>query len=306
MNLSLEEAGDRLLGGQVVAIPTETVYGLAASIACPDAIRQIFALKNRPADNPLIVHAADLRQVQALTAAFPPEAQALADCFWPGPLTLILPAKEGAIAKVALAGQTTVAIRIPAHPLTRTLIQRTGPLVAPSANLSGRPSATLPEHIRQDFGQDFPLLAAGPCALGVESTILSYQGDGWQAARLGAISLEDIEKALKRPLTPPTAQIICPGQRYRHYAPSAALTLGSTYPGTPPCVIGFLEREYPQAQRLLPLGSLSNPQECLSNLYATLRHLDALSIPAAWVDCNFPSDGLFQTLHERLKKAASS
>lgn len=304
MRISLNEAVEFIKKGKVVAIPTETVYGLAASIQFEEAIEEIFLLKGRPNTNPLIVH---LPYFQALNeyCIIEPHLQKLADAFWPGPLTIVLEATLNKIPSIARAGLSTVAFRVPAHPLTKQLLCETGPLVAPSANLSGRPSSTSVEHVEQDFGNHFPVLDGGICQEGLESTIITYQEGQWKIIRKGALSAEEFVKILgylppfvgaKKGDTP-----LCPGQMFRHYAPKAKLHL--QIQDSVPLVLGFIERDYlPKKQ--ISLGSLSQPLGVAQNLYAILRKIDEEGYTEASVDMNFPIGGIWDTIRERLERAS--
>lgn len=312
MRVSFDEAVDRLLRGEVVAIPTETVYGLAAPLGNPESIARIFELKNRPTDNPLIIHLADTTDIEEYATNLPPGLQDLTDAFWPGPVTLIVRVDTGTIPAIARASLPTAAFRIPSHPLARGVARRVGALVAPSANLSGGPSATTPEHVEHDFGLAFPVLDGGNCAVGVESTILVYISERWQIARLGAIPGDSFQSvlgyvpALWKPSRGASA-IVCPGQHYRHYAPRADLILGvGPYLGSPPVVLGFSDRTYPGADHVISLGPSTNPELVGHNLYGALRSLDDQAFDCAWVDMQFPQKGLWLTLAERLQRAANS
>jgi L-threonylcarbamoyladenylate synthase len=308
MRLSLLEAVQQLLTQEVIGIPTETVYGLAASLNSPFAIEKIFKLKNRPLINPLIVHVATLEEIFLYTQNHPPLFRELADAFWPGPLTCILPAKGDKVPALARANLSTVGIRIPEPDLTRQLIKLTGALVMPSANLSGRPSSTLASHVEEDFGASFPVLDGGACVKGVESTILLYQNEKWVIGRLGALAPEAFEVVLgycpeiiqKKEQVQP----VCPGQLFRHYAPNATLFLGNQEQvNQVSVIIGFNERSYPSSHRLITLGSIYQPTEVAEHLYQVLRQLDQEGIEAAWVDMDFPRQGLWLTIAERLKRA---
>ena len=315
MRIELSEAVRLLKAGLVVAIPTETVYGLAASLQSPQAIDQIYRLKNRPDDNPLIVHIASYDQMRSIVKSFPLDFERLVHAFWPGPLTLILPVRDGVIPARVTAGQQTVGIRMPAHDTALEVIRQVGPLVAPSANLSGKPSGTCLEHIEDDFGIQFPVLDGGPCEEGMESTILYPAITGWKIVRHGAISAEQIETVLGYSVLPSAEEVanwknlqapICPGQRYRHYAPRANLVLGyESYRGAPSVVLGFLGRSYPHAKKVIILGDLEYPESISSGLYDQLRLLDHLGIDSAWVDCQFTSEGILRTVLERLQRASS-
>lgn len=308
MRISVSKAIDLLLQGQVVALPTETVYGLAACMAQPKAVSCIYSLKNRPSDNPLIIHVSCLDQLHEIAEKIPDSCQALIEHFWPGPLTFILPAKKESVPEIVRANLPNIAVRMPNHPLMVEILNHTGPLVAPSANLSGKPSSTSPEHVEEDFGKDFPVVDGGVSSKGVESTILFVEGERWSIARLGAISPEELAAVLGYKPTiksKDSSSPICPGQHYKHYSPQAKLFMLSSYEGHPPIVMGFKERQYPNAQKVFYLSSLENPQEALHHLYHLLRDLDHQNIKEIWVDFDFPREGLFLTLAERLQRAAN-
>jgi L-threonylcarbamoyladenylate synthase len=251
---ALAEAAAAIRAGACVAFPTETVYGLGADARRADAVAKIFAAKRRPADNPLIVHVASAAMLGALLPAgyAPPRAYAvLARRFWPGPLTLLYPAAPGAVPPVVTAGQPSVGVRVPAHPVARALIALSGaPLAAPSANASGRPSPTRAAHVAADLaGRVALILDGGPCAVGVESTVVDgLQPDGaLRVLRPGGVTVEDMEQALREEL--PAEEVprvlvhrrdyrdealeqapTTPGMKYTHYAPSAPVTLVQTAP----------------------------------------------------------------------------
>lgn len=306
MIVSLFQAEELLKNGHVVAVPTETVYGLAASLQKPSAIAQIFSLKGRPSNNPLIIHVANLDQIYPFTGSLDDLTVRLAQSFWPGPMTLVLPIDVEKVPDMVRAGLNTAAFRIPSHPVTKALLERVGPIVMPSANISGRPSATNPLHVATDFGDSFPVLDGGCSNKGVESTILVYS-DVWKIIRLGALPPEafleilgyipEIEKC-KTGQAP-----LCPGQMYRHYAPKAKLYFGLTE-GMMEAVIGFRDRDYARAKKVFVLGSSQSPETVAENLYSVLRQLDEEGICEAYVDSDFPRHGLWMTIYERLCKAA--
>ncbi len=310
MRISLEQAQQLLQSGQVVGIPTETVYGLAASLLHSEAIRTVFSLKGRPSNNPLIVHIADRKELDAFQPYYPPDFDRLAQNFWPGPLTMVIPVDPNTIPHEVRAGLPTVAVRMPQHPLTLQLLKSTGPLVMPSANLSGKPSATSPEHVEQDFGREFPVLDGGECVRGLESTILFHTGSYWEVIRQGALPPEAFSGVLG--YTPKIAngknqeKPLCPGQLHRHYAPKAKLHLVEKFH----CemqgpILGFADRSYPQGCRVISLGLLSKPETIAENLYSILRLLDEEGITSVWVDNAFPRNGLLSTIAERLQKAST-
>jgi len=213
----------RLLGeGDLVAFPTETVYGLGADAWNPAAVKKVFALKGRPPDNPLIVHVASAAGVAAFAREISADARALMQHFWPGPLTLIF-RKNPDVPDVVTGTLDTVAIRWPGHPLSQTLIARAGPLVAPSANSSGRPSPTRAEHVREDFGDEFPVIDGGETAIGLESTVLDLTGEPYRIYRPGAIAANDIAEVIGKnvQLTNDNMTTKSPGMKYTHYAPDA-------------------------------------------------------------------------------------
>lgn len=311
MNVNLDRALKLLLDGDVVAIPTETVYGLAASLSHPAAISRIFNLKGRSSNNPLIIHVADTSQVIPFAKTLPPGFELLAKNFWPGALTIVIPIDLNKVPEKARAGLPTAAFRVPAHPLTRQLLAQSGPLVMPSANLSGKPSATTSEHVEADFGAAFPVLNGGPCEKGLESTILYFDGAQWEIIRQGALPPEAFTSILG--YTPQIArkkageQPLCPGQLYRHYAPKAQLLLTKEFaPDMQGVVVGFEGRPYPSACHIIPFGPISSPNKVAENLYKVLRKLDDEGVASAWVDMNFPDDGLWSTIAERLNKAAQT
>ncbi len=214
-----------LKSGQIVAFPTETVYGLGADARNVSAVQKVFDAKQRPADNPLIVHISSRAALDEFAAEVPDDAKRLMTAFWAGPLTLIFK-KRPEVLDIVTAGLDTVALRWPSHPLSQDLIARAGPLVAPSANISGRPSPTRPDHVREDFGEHFPIVEAGETQLGLESTVLDVSETPFSLYRPGGISRKQIEDIIGR--TVETAKhhlgeksAKSPGTKYSHYAPNA-------------------------------------------------------------------------------------
>lgn len=298
--------------GMPVACPTETVYGLAAPISKPLAVKKIFSIKQRPLDNPLILHCKNLQQVREYVSHFPKEALLLAKEFWPGPLTMVLPAKTVKLPSIVRANLDTIACRVPDHPSMLELIEHFGPIVAPSCNLSGKPSATCYEHVLEDFSSEFPVYGKGICQKGIESTILIYKDGKFHLGRQGAYPTEVIEKKLSYLLNPLSSkdegsEPLCPGQKYRHYAPHCKLLIDNLmYTGQSNCVLGDSRQVYQGADRVVAIGDYSNPEELAHNLYAALRKLDQLGMEEAWVDTSFPRTSHFAAFFERLKKAAAS
>ncbi len=221
---SIRKAVEALRRGGLVAFPTETVYGLGARVFDPVAIRRIFAAKGRPADNPLIVHVSTQGQLKLLVLDVPPVARKLMDCFWPGPLTLVLRRSE-TVPPLVSAGLCTVAIRMPDHPVALALIRELGePIAAPSANRSGRPSPTRAEHVVAEFGDAVDMvLEGGPCRVGLESTVVDLTGAIPCILRPGAVTVEVLQSVIGRviPFRPISKRqmVHSPGLKHRHYAP---------------------------------------------------------------------------------------
>ena len=241
---AIAEAAVILRAGGIVAVPTETVYGLAADANNADAVAEIYRAKGRPDFNPLIVHVPDIAAAQRL-AIFDTRAEALAAEFWPGPLTLVLPSMPGApIARAVTAGLPTIAVRCPAHPVMRSLLQQSGLcLAAPSANRSGHISPTRAEHVAASLGIAAPMiLDGGACADGLESTIVALRETGWQILRHGPVTAEALIAALgSQPTAVSDAKIEAPGQMASHYAPSKPLRLDAASARAGEWMIGFGE-----------------------------------------------------------------
>lgn len=227
MKVNLNQAVEFIQNGEIVAIPTETVYGLAADAFNVNAIKKIFAQKGRPSDNPLIVHISSLNQLNQLVENIPEDLQELAEQFWPGPLSVVLK-KHDSIPDIVTGGLNTVAIRMPDHSLTLSLIEKTGPLTAPSANKSGRPSPTKPTHVVEDFGPDLPILDGGSSKLGLESTVVDLSGDSITILRPGFIDAKMIEDRLGQEVkmmdeSDKKTGKKSPGTRFTHYKPKASV-----------------------------------------------------------------------------------
>jgi L-threonylcarbamoyladenylate synthase len=300
----IAEAADLLRAGALVAIPTETVYGLAADARNDRAVAAIYSAKNRPAFNPLIVHLPDLAAVARL-AVLTPDAERLAAAFWPGPLTLVLPLRSDAgLSPLVTAGLDTVAIRLPAHPVARALLTQAGiPVAAPSANPSGRVSPTRAEHVLAGLsGRIAAVLDGGPCAVGVESTILALDGPP-ALLRPGGVAVEAIEAALGAPLLMPgdPSTPKAPGQLASHYAPEARVRLNATQAREGEVMVGF----GPIAGHLT-LSASGNLLEAAANLFHFLREADALAGPGGAIAfAPVPETGLGRAINDRLRRAAA-
>jgi L-threonylcarbamoyladenylate synthase len=294
-----------LKAGEVVAFPTETVYGLGADAGNSDAVLKIYETKGRPRFNPLIVHCADLAMAETL-AVFPPSAQKLTR-LWPGPLTLVLPRKPDArLSDITTAGLYTVGIRIPDHPLALALIRAAGvPLAAPSANPSGRLSPTTAQQVDFGFGGRVPVLDGGPCNAGVESTIIAFDGDGAVQLRAGAMPRFTIEGALGQlvPLAAEGGAITAPGMLASHYAPRAMLRLDAAAPEPGEAFLAFGEPPRSATGEILNLSRDGNLHEAARNLFSMLHRLDATASRIAVAP--IPETGLGEAINDRLRRAAA-
>lgn len=320
MRVTLEQAVAELKQGGVVAIPTETVYGLAADASNDSALKKIFITKQRPADHPLIVHIGSIAQVQDWVTDFPETAQELAQAFWPGALTLVLPAQPH-VSRVVRGDEPTVALRVPNHPLALQLLQQSGLCVAaPSANLFTQLSPTTAAHVEAGLGAQIAVLDGGACNVGIESTIVSVTADGhWQILRPGMISEADVAKVagadqqikLVAHEAPPTITPKVPGQHALHYSPRTRLSLFNSRDAliascaslqtsgtrcaalligegaTPPCEFLTLQNE---------------PQKVAEQLYAKLHALDALKVDRLLVELP-PATAPWLAVLDRLTRA---
>ncbi|MEF3309052.1 L-threonylcarbamoyladenylate synthase [Paenibacillus sp. GYB004] len=328
----LTEAGSWIARGRTVAFPTETVYGLGADAGNTAAVEAIFEAKGRPSDNPLIVHIADEEQLDALVRHVDDTSRQLMRAFWPGPLTLVLPAKPGAVSPRVTAGLSTVAVRMPAHPVALELIRAAGcPVAAPSANRSGRPSPTLASHVRDDLdGRIGGIVDGGPAGVGVESTVVAVEAGGSRirVLRPGGVTVADmrhaapgvevtVETAAEEALAPRS-----PGMKYTHYAPQGKLTLVQGEPGEVAAYIRRLLAEAKQsgertgvlttaertelyeADRVVRCGHEDDMEAAARELYAALRQFDEAGITLIWADGYTSSDGIGLAVMNRLNKAA--
>jgi L-threonylcarbamoyladenylate synthase len=300
----IDRAAALLRGGGLVAMPTETVYGLAGDATSDLAVARIFAAKGRPRFNPLIVHLGTLAAAEAL-AIFDDRAHALARAFWPGPLTLVLPLRpDTALSPLVTARLPTVALRLPAHPVARALLQAFGgPLAAPSANPSGRISPTEAGHVMAGLsGRIDAVLDGGACAVGLESTIIGLDGPA-RLLRPGGIAAETIEAVLGTRLLPPHAGITAPGQLASHYAPDARVQLGVTRPAAGQISIGFGPACDGATLSLSATGDLT---EAAANLFRILRHADVLAGDKGVIAvAPIPDTGLGRAINDRLRRAAA-
>ena len=299
---SITAAAQLLHAGQIVAIPTETVYGLAADAQNAEAVAHIYAAKGRPDFNPLIVHVRDRKAAEKL-GLFNATAQVLADAFWPGPLTLVLPLKQGApVARAVTAGLPTIAIRCPNHPVIQALLLKSDlSLAAPSANRSGAISPTRADHVLKGLGGAVPMiLEGGPCSAGLESTIVAVRDDGWQVLRPGPVSATLIEQTLGYPpLSVPMSAIEAPGQMASHYAPSKPVRLNVTVPEKGEYLIGF--GAIAGDVNLSATGDLA---QAAANLFEALHNADA-SLATAIAVAPIPHEGIGIAINDRLSRAAA-
>lgn len=306
----IKKAKQLLVEGRIVAIPTETVYGLAGNALAEEAVLKIFQAKNRPEFDPLIVHVSSFDAVSAYVQKIPDDAAALAHAFWPGPLTLLLK-KKGIIPDLVTSGLDTVGIRCPNHPLTRSLLETLDfPLAAPSANPFGYISPTTPAHVQDQLGDKIPyILDGGPCTVGIESTIVGFDNGGGIVFRIGGLKIEDIENVIGKVRLEPgsSSNPKTPGQLQSHYAPRKKLLTGDPqkllkeYPVEKTGVLSFrTDFNAPNQYILSPSGNL---EEAARNFFSALRALDESS--AEMIVAEFAPDiGLGKAINDRLRRAA--
>ncbi|HEX3944111.1 MAG TPA: L-threonylcarbamoyladenylate synthase [Rhizomicrobium sp.] len=302
--VQIARAATILRDGGLVAFPTETVYGLGADATNDRAVAGIFEAKGRPRFNPLIVHVRDTGRAHTLVE-FTSAATALAERFWPGPLTLVLPRKPDCpLSLLMSAGLDTVALRVPAHPIAQQLLAETNlPIAAPSANRSGRVSPTTAAHVANDLGERVQLiLDGGATPHGIESTVIGFDGEHAVLLRPGAIAREDIEAVVGHTDTPQSGRIVSPGQLASHYAPHAALRLEArdVQPGE---VLLAFGPDVPDAALMRNLSHSGDVTEAAANLFAMLRELDTGAEQIAVMP--IPERGLGEAINDRLRRAAA-
>lgn len=320
----ITQAANLLIQNETVAFPTETVYGLGANAKSDDAVAKIFTAKGRPSDNPLIIHIADKAQIHDLVQAFPQQAEKLAEAFWPGPLTLILEAKQDVLSPFATAGLSTVGIRIPDHPVALALLAKTGlPIAAPSANCSGMPSPTTAAHVWEDLeGSIAGIVDGGATGIGVESTVLDCTEEIPVILRPGGITKEQIEEVVGEVSVDPALKNVdhtpkSPGMKYRHYAPNAPLILVEGSPAQiqelilekqqDGLAVGILTTaenvHFYQADTIVSCGERENMETVAADLYTALRRFNETEVDVIFSEV-FPQEGVGEAIMNRLVKAA--
>ncbi len=308
----IQKAAEIIQEGGLVAFPTETVYGLGADALNPIAVARVFEVKNRPQFDPLIVHVADIRQAEILILKFPEKALKLISKFWPGPLTLVLP-KSQMVPDIVTSSLPTVAIRVPNHPMALELIRESGrPIAAPSANSFGGVSPTTAEHVRQSLGGKIDMiLDGGPCSVGVESTVISFEDKEPVLLRPGGITVEEIQALIGTVLvqTNPAGKPLAPGQMENHYAPRTPMVLDislTALPGNKK--MGLLSFQKPPANPAFTavevLSEKGDLKEAAANLFAAMRRLDSMGLDMI-VAQPVPHEGLGRAINDRLAKASA-
>ncbi len=300
----INAAAEALKTGGLVAFPTETVYGLGADATSDTAVAKVFAAKGRPSFNPLISHVHSAEAAFAL-GIFSAEAKKLVQEFWPGPLTVVVPrAARCPVSLLASAGLLSIALRVPNHPLALELLRAVGrPVVAPSANLSGRVSPTTAAHVKRGLGKKVAvILDGGPCTVGVESTVVSFMGQRATLLRPGGLSRDDIEKVLGHELEveADSAQPHSPGQMESHYAPHAVLRLEAMAPRKGESYLGFGSHD----NGPYTLSARGDVVEAAANLFRMLHELDGLGVKAIAI-APIPHEGLGEAINDRLRRAAA-
>ncbi|MBU8881044.1 threonylcarbamoyl-AMP synthase [Bacillus sp. FJAT-29790] len=320
----ISQAADFLINNEVVAFPTETVYGLGGNAENDEAVAKIFAAKGRPSDNPLIIHIGEKQQLDGFVEEIPAKAKQLMKAFWPGPLTLIFKKKENKLSNKATAGLSTVAVRMPDHPVALAIIKKANlPIAAPSANRSGRPSPTTAEHVREDLhGKIAGIVDAGPTGVGVESTVLDCTATIPVILRPGGITKEQLEAVIGEVTVDPALVDSgqapkSPGMKYRHYAPEAPLYLVE---GTKEFIqklvnekkeeglsVGVLtteeNKDFYQADFVFACGKRANVESIASSLYDVLRNFNHTEADLIFSEM-FPNEGVGHAIMNRLMKAA--
>jgi L-threonylcarbamoyladenylate synthase len=296
----IARAAEILRSGGLVALPTETVYGLAARADSETAVTAMYRAKGRPEFNPLIVHVAGVEQAERLVL-FDDRARLLAEHFWPGPLTLVLPLQEGTpVAPAVTAGLATLAIRMPAHPLLQAVLAGTGgALAAPSANRSGGVSPTSAEHVLASFGEEAPpVLDGGPCERGLESTIVALRENGWQLLRAGPIPESAVAALLGDAMPVQNGRIEAPGQLARHYSPGKPVRLGAESAQPDEFLIGYYA-----VTGDCSLSASGDLSEAAARLYACLHEAARSDRPRIAV-APIPDEGIGTAINDRLRRAA--
>jgi L-threonylcarbamoyladenylate synthase len=321
---TLERAAEIIRTGGLLGIPTETVYGLGANGLDPEAVRKIFEAKGRPQDNPLILHVSDATQVETFCHDIPEIAWTLMERFWPGPLTLVLPARD-IVPRRTTGGLDTVAIRCPRNDLTRAIIREAGvPIAAPSANISGKPSPTTAQHVLHDMaGKIEAIVDGGPCSVGVESTIVDLTGETPRLLRPGGVTPEQLREILGELVVDPAvvgeidpgAVVRAPGMKYTHYTPSGEVIIVT---GSSQAAADYILRHLTGQDRVLcfqeelglypesvaiAYGREQEPETLAQGLFAALRDLDSDKIKTIYARCP-TGGGVVYAVANRLKKAA--
>ena len=299
--LSIKEAAERIRKGGLVAFPTETVYGLGANALDAAAVQRVFELKGRPQTSPLIVHVASIDMARQIAAEWPPLAEELAQKWWPGPLTLVLP-KKPVIPDIVTAGLPTAGIRMPSHPVALELIEQAGvPVAAPSANRFGELSPTTADHVRAAFGDAVEVLDGGPCKVGIESTVVAIENGALKLLRPGMLALGELESAAA-----PSESIAhpSPGMHPRHYSPRTPLLLvdgPKSVPGRTGAYVWRKKSGLVSRSVHMP----ASPAEYAARLYAVLHELDQENLP--WIAVELPPDTpAWTAIRDRLNRAAST
>lgn len=313
IGVNLTEARSYLQNGQLVAIPTETVYGLAADAFNQKAVLSIFEVKNRPAFDPLIVHASSIESIEQFVSHIPLQARQLAEKFWPGPLTMLLP-RRSVISDLVTSGLPTVAVRIPNHAMTLQLLESLDfPLAAPSANPFGYISPTSAMHVEEQLGDKIPyILDGGPSNVGIESTIIGFQQKIPLIVRLGGLQLEEIESVIGKVEVSvhSSSNPMAPGMLKSHYAPRKPLYLVTSeeiQDIDPSDEVGFLYFQKPKrdkvAKNSLILSESGDLKEAAYKLFSYMRRLDAMPVQKIWAEL-VPSRGLGLAINDRLNRAS--
>lgn len=302
MKINLKEAKARLRNGDVIAVPTETVYGMAADIASEKAVLNLYNLKGRPSNKPFVIQVSKAKDVLPYLSQVPYDFEKLAKAFWPGPLTLVLPVKEESLSGLVRANYKTAAFRVTCHESTLALLKSYGPLAITSANRSGEKELLSSAQIEEEFGVNFPVLETNENELsGLPSTILAYVDQQWVVLRLGEQTLDKLKNVLG--YYPVVVSHFDPKES--HYKVRVQLHLmDKPYDGSIDVVLGFEDRKYPNAKEVISMGTLSTPGSIHKKIASILRDVQQQNHPHIWVDLNFAKTGHLKDLAQILERSS--
>lgn len=301
MHIKLKKAKDLLRQGEIIGVPTETVFGMAVDMYSEEGILKLYNLKGRSTDKPFVIQTSESSEILPFLSHIPFDLEKVMHAFWPGPLTLVLPINEKKVSGLLRANLPTAAFRVTQNDATRKLIKEYGPLAITSANRSGQRSLLSAADIEKEFGDEFPILLGEDLELeGEPSTILAYVDASWVVLRLGALSLKKINQVLG--YYPPVVSHLDPKSGDYCLRPQLHL-MDRKYDGSIKTVVGFLERTYPNADQIITLGDLKKPEDVLKNISTFLKQVQEEKHPHVWVDMDFAKIGPLKQVAELLERS---